>query len=95
MKNYDGSHLLLGGLGVGDLQGLVGREAPGAAAAAAARAVRVAGGVHAPAPTRAHPPPRRATLPRPPRCRRLPLRCAACAESAPSLWTLILGYSLD
>lgn len=56
------SYVVLGGLWVGDLQRLVGREAPGATAAAAARTVRVAGGVHAPPPLPPrppHPPPRR------------------------------------
>lgn len=82
-----GTHVLLGGLGVGDLQSLVGRQPPGAAAAAAARAVRVAGGVHAPPPpARAHPPPRRATLPPAPFSRRPLARFGdARALVAPSL----------
>lgn len=76
------TYVLLGRLGVGDLQSLVGREAPGASAAAAARAVRVAGGVHAPPPPpRAHPPPRRATPP--PECLRPRPRPALLPLSPP------------
>lgn len=92
--NTYGTYVLFGGFGIGDLKCLVGREAPGATAAAAARAVRVAGGVHAPPPPppRAHPPPRRATRPRSPPVLR-PARFArplahpppAAMLSAPSL----------
>lgn len=96
LDGNESTDVFLGGLGVGDLQRLVGREAPGAAAAAAARAVRVPGGVHA---TRAHPPPRRATRTRTPTPRpRAP--CAPPKDPSLKQWRswfsgVVSGVNID